>query len=192
MKILEGLPEAHLLTPAQEARCGREKLVLHTMREAFVYARECCRASIPDDALLSLCYTALLASARRYKSAKGRFFPFCKVNIRGQISREWKRLNVVKHSDRHESLDIEPKAPEVEYAEPEFGLMAIHERLELIKPILAMLTRREQQIIELRYKSGFTFTKIGKLFGFSRQRIELTHRDALLKIKRELLRQGKL
>lgn len=195
--LLAGLPTA-VLTEPQERKCaqtarGRTKLVLHTMREAFWYARKCCRAALADDVIYSVCYAALRASAARYKPARGRFFPFCKVNVRGQISREWRRQNVVKHSDQHDSLDVDPKPLDESVAEPEFGLMEIHERLELVNPILrTKLTRHEQQIIELRYQAGFNFTKIGKFFNLSRQRIELMHREALLKVKRELIRQGKL
>lgn len=195
--LLYGLP-TKVLTAQEERKYartarGRTRLVLHTMREAFWYARKCCRAGLGDDVIYSVCYAALRASVRCYKPSKGRFFPFCKVNVRGQISREWKRQNVVKHSDQHESLDVDPQPLEGAVIEPEFGLMEIHERLELVNPILrSKLTRHEQQIIELRYRAGCNFTKIGKLFGLSRQRIELMHREALLKVKRELIRRGRL
>lgn len=218
IKLLNDLPEAHLLTAAQEAALskrgiiGRNKLVLHTMREAFVYARRCCRAGLPDDDIYSMCYRALQASAKRYNPKFGRFFAYAKVNIRGQLSREFKRLDVVKHSSRGEPADINTTKhvllngivedrggeregdvniiPDFGSVDPEFDLIDIRERIALIEPILkTKLTPREQQVIELRYKSGFNFTKIGELFGASRQAMEMTHANALKKVRKELAKK---
>lgn len=217
MKLLEGLPKVHSLTAEREAafakrgRAGRTKLVLHTMREAFVYAKQCCRGTLPDDDIYSMCYWELQASARRYKSKFGRFFAYAKVNIRGRLSREFKRLDVVKHSSGHHEDSIlstqimqmpelfleedgadQPLA-KVGCVDPEFDLIDIHEKTAIITPILrAKLTTREQQIIELRYKSGFNFTKIGELFGVTRQAAEMAHGKALQKVRRELGRRAPL
>lgn len=222
MKLLNDLPAAHLLTAAQEASlCKRDKtkLVLHTMREAFVYARRCCRGGLPDDDIYSLCYMALTSAARRYKPAKGRFFAYAKIFVRGQVSRAWKRLDVVKHSSMNESSELisetkhvlvdgsflgaahtqeeaeidVPNRPGERATDPEFDLIDIHERIAIIEPILrAKLTPREQQIIELRYKSGFNFTKIGEMFGVSRQAAEMVHGKALQKVRKELARKSQL
>ena len=209
IKLLNDLPAAHLLTTAQEASlskrgiAGRNKLVLHTMRVAFVYARQCCRAVLPDDDIYSMCYRALQASARRYKPQLGRFFAYAKVNIRGQLSREFKRLDVVKHSSlcdepppedtRKHTHDDDDVQNDHSFVDPEFDLIDIRERIALIEPILKKrLTLREQQVIELRYKSGFNFTKIGDLFGASRQAMEMTHANALKKVRKELSKKVNL
>ena len=214
MKILDGLPPAHSLTIAQEIslikRGRRTELVLHTMREAFVYARQCCRASIPDDEIYSLCYTALTDAARVYKPERstGKFFSYAKVSVRGQISRRWKQFEVVKHSSGHHEDSVmssqvmrmpeffsEDDAPNKSdcplnksgSVSPEFDLIDIRERYALIEPIIRRrLSEREQKIIELRYRSGFNFPQIGKLFGVSRQAIEVTHGKAIRKIRRAI------
>ena len=212
MKLLNDLPEAHLLTAAQErslAKRNKTKLVLHTMREAFVYAKQCCRGGLPDDDIYSLSYAALVSAARRYKPAKGRFFAYAKVFVRGQISREWRNLDTVKNSSMnsdpapspiqhvllhtHEENETDIPLISENSVEPEFGMIDLRERLALIEPIIReKLTKREQQIIELRYKSGFNFTKIGDLFGLSRQWMEKEHRGAIQKIHNELARRFKI
>jgi len=66
-------------------------------------------------------------------------------------------------------------------------LIDIRERYALIEPIIRRrLSEREQKIIELRYRSGFNFPQIGKLFGVSRQAIEVTHGKAIRKIRRAI------
>jgi RNA polymerase sigma factor (sigma-70 family) len=108
--VLSGLP-VEKLTEAQEQELAskatdesREVLVLHTLREAFVYARTCCRQALPDDEVISLCYTALVNAARGFKPHWQRFFPYAKAFVRGQINREWEKKNVVRRQTGQEAL----------------------------------------------------------------------------------------
>lgn len=124
MKLLESLPK-ELLTLEAEADLGKQiqkyaapdrdrspcidmvnDLVLHTMHEAFLYAKRVCRAKIDDGELFSLCYLALRRNAKRFRPGQVRFFAFAKPGIRGAISRHWKTLDVVKNSSMHET-DVE-------------------------------------------------------------------------------------
>lgn len=128
MKLLDSLPQDKLTLQA-EAALGtkiqkvqpRERdaepcisivndLVLHTMHEAFLYAKRVCRAKIPDDELFSLCYLALRRNAKRFRPGQVRFFAFAKPGIRGALSRHWKTLDVVKNSSMHET-DTEAITP---------------------------------------------------------------------------------
>jgi len=215
--ILTGLPEIHLLAAEDEARLsrggtdGKINLVLHTMREAFIYARQCCRGGLSDDDIYSLCYAALTSAVKRYKPAKGRFFAYAKVFVRGQISRSWKRLDVVKHSSMHhedsimssqmmnlpeffEGEDVNSNPlDKVGCVEPEFDAIEIRERMRLVRPLMkTRLTKHEQMVIELRYESGFDLQKIGTLFGVSRQAVEHHHSNAIMKLRRALMLRGQL
>jgi RNA polymerase sigma factor (sigma-70 family) len=214
MKLLEGLPDIHLLDCEAESRMARSNktsLVLHTMREAFIYAKKCCNGALSDDDIYSLCYRALMASARRYKPARGRFFAYSKVNIRGQISREFRRKDVVKNASMHESdetpkcltpkhvllegfthgdeheTDI-PSFPDLGVSEPEFDAIEMRERMRLVRPLIkSRLTKHERMVIELRYDSGFDLQKIGDLLGVSRQAVEHHHSNAIMKLRRALM-----
>lgn len=219
MKLLEGLPEIHQLSEADEAKLARRdrtSLVLHTMREAFIYAKKCCNGALSDDDIYSLCYRALSASAKRYRPARGRFFAYSKVNIRGQISREFRRKDVVKNSSLHESPDQPPVITkhvlldgvgmahddhetdilnplEVPSVEPEFEAIEIRERMRLVTPLIrSRLTKHERMVIELRYDSGFDLQKIGTLLGVSRQAVEHHHSNAIMKLRRALILRKQL
>ena len=108
--LLTGLPQINSISQAEEqllakSRDGddKTKLVLGHMREAFFYARQCCRAQISERELYSICYKALVECARNYKPNWQRFFAYSKPNIRGNISRHWKSLDVVRNASMHES-----------------------------------------------------------------------------------------
>ena len=112
MKLLESLPP-DVFTRDQEFDLARKiqhapndddinSLVLHTMRDAFLYSKRVCRNKIADDELFSLCYLALRRSAKRFRPGTLRFMAFSKIAIRGEISDYWKTIDVVKHSSLHE------------------------------------------------------------------------------------------
>lgn len=113
MKILEGLPEeplslaqettvamarAHRGTSEHNRRELQEILVLHSMREAFFYARKCCRGGLPDDEIYSLAYSALMRATVPFRSGKRRFFAYAKAAIRGEIFRVWRSKRLVKNT----------------------------------------------------------------------------------------------
>src|SRR5689334_3591192 len=112
-KLLEGLPESGLITVEEEERMIRDgemaNLVLHFVREAFAYAKTCCRGALEDDELLSLAYLALHQASENYdikKSGGVRFFGYAKPYIRGQIHREWKKKDVVRNASSHETIPL--------------------------------------------------------------------------------------
>jgi RNA polymerase sigma factor (sigma-70 family) len=208
--------EAQLAKLATESAFN--ELVLGSMREGFSYAKRCCRAGLPDDEIYSLTYAALQSASKNYKSSKGRFFAYAKIYIRSNISQAWKDKDVVKNSSMHEedgnqrilvnrhlpdAYDREGYRPDENEeeeiipwlggsVEPEFGLIDTNERWELIKPIIEnKLSHRERMVVELKYRSGFGFPKIGSLLGISRQAVESVHSRALRKVRNELMRQKK-
>jgi RNA polymerase sigma factor (sigma-70 family) len=236
MKLLDSLPQ-DVFTVEQEfalaTRIQKSKndddindLVLHSMKEGFLYAKKCCRANIPDDELFSLCYTALRRNAKRFRPGGIRFLAFAKAGLRGVLSRYWKTLDVVKNSSLHESKedfntptktfemrsveDEEDHNPaevdavtlgEPEWAlrmagesvEPDFRGIDLRERLGIINEIVEKkLSPQERMVIDLFYRNGFTFQRIGDMTDTTRSAAQLTHTKALRKIRRELERSKRL
>jgi RNA polymerase sigma factor (sigma-70 family) len=219
--IMSGLPDAKL-TPSEESACvaakDYEKLILHNLRDAVLYAGRCCRGNIEPGELLSLCYAALSKSAPRFRPGGIPFLAYSKADIRGETSRHWKSLDCVHNSYRHRSED-EPvikrtlltsgcqEAEEItfewegrdeiedSYTEPEFDAIALRERWELVRPIIAKaLNERERTVLQLTYEAGFTYEQIAKLVvpRVVREAIRMTHDRALRKIRNVLLRRKQL
>jgi len=234
MKLLDSLPQ-DIFSVEQEfataARIQRTKndddindLVLHSMKEGFLYAKKCCRARIPDDELFSLCYTALRRNAKRFRPGGIRFLAFAKAGLRGVLSRYWKTLDVVKNSSIHEDGEITPMLPrhttidEEEFenpityrmeelnpdlpahkalfgesVEPDFRGIDLRERLGIVNEIIERkLSPQERMVIDLFYRNGFTFQRIGDMTDTTRSAAQLTHTKALRKIRRELERSRRL
>jgi RNA polymerase sigma factor (sigma-70 family) len=211
---LAQLPER--MTEAEEARAldneNFEQVALGHTLEAVKYGRRCCRGSLQDDELVSICYQALLHSARNFKPKRGgiSYFAFSKQYIRGAIAREWRKRDVVRNSSRHET-EIISKTPRChkghwetetfEYSAnqeksgpphheafqtvlPDFESLDIRERWDIIWPVMQKrLNDVERMVVVLRYKSGFSFEEIGKLRGVTRQAIQRTHAQALKKLR---------
>lgn len=226
--ILSGLPE-HPMSEADENNCAVfiqrtqdlehiNRLVLSVMRDAVLYAGRCARGRVPAGELFSLCYSALCKAAPRFRPGGIRFFAYAKQDIRGEIARYWKSLDVVKNASLHEDPDVDPptmsyklavtsdeyvapeEAGELEHderncAEPEFDMMNIRERLALIQPLMhTYLNERERTVLSLFYESDFNFEQICKMMvpRVSRSAIQNTHGRALRKIRNALMRERKL
>lgn len=205
------------LTVAKEnqlAKRGTERahitLAMHSMREAMKYTKRCCRDSISEPELASLCYVTLLRSAARFKPDWARFFAFSKAYLRGAIREHFTKLKTVKKSDTtsRECLeqaiavsrkreDDEPDDIEVhtgECVEPDFRLVSLREKWSLVEPILnsCLLSDHEKMIIDLTYKSGFTFKSTAAKLGTSPSAIQSAHAAALRKIRCKLLADHRL
>jgi RNA polymerase sigma factor (sigma-70 family) len=151
-----------------------------------------------------------------------RFFAYAKCYVRGSLSKEWNSKNVVKHA-KHESLDVpsqtcrgqdnkdswaredeeqnrasssnnEAKKWEaLEYAEPEFGLVHLHEQLEAIRPAMkSVLSDHERMVIELCYFGHYNFEEIGARLGVSRSAVQNAHTRGLRKLRSILARKPEL
>ncbi len=167
-----------------------EKVALGFMREAVKYGRKCCRGSLGDDELVSLCYPALLHAAENYKARHGiSFFGFSKQYIRGAISREWRRRDVVRNSSRHETEAPLEKPGEsqkqtVPTVHPDFESLDLQERWAIVLPVIQKrLNAVERMVIVMRHKAGFSFQEIADCRGVSRQAIARTHGVALKKLR---------
>jgi RNA polymerase sigma factor (sigma-70 family) len=220
--ILKDIPEA--LTPIEEAylttRIAHTQgdddinmLVLHNLREAVPYALTCCRCSLSEGEVLSLCYTALRKAAIRFKPGGVRFFAYAKQDVRGEIARYWKTLEVVRNAGEHESetndinripihcsngqegegviFEYEDGPIEPDYAEPEFDKIDLRERWKQIAPLLRSLDARERLVIMLHYESGLSREQIAKMLvpSVTRQTIDNIHDAALKKLRRLALAQ---
>jgi len=213
--IFAGLPEC--LPQDRESKATVEQLVLGSMREAILYAGRCARGRIEPGELFSLCYCALSKAAPRFRPGGIRFFAYAKQDIRGEIARYWKSLDVVKHASEHESehlptiirktltdgseegenettqVDVEPIEPQ--HVEPEFDMMNIRERWAIVSPLLHKhLNERERMVLSLVYESGFNFEQIADMVvpAVSRSAIQNTHGRALRKLRNALMRTKKL
>lgn len=205
--ILDGLPEKGALTPEQESQLigDAPTLALHNMREAFFYAKKCCRGMLSDDEIYSSIYESLCAAAKNFKPNRIRFFAYAKPYIRGGLSLVWKSKDVVKRgkneivpefeapegaqdwegSDGITGMFVREKQPKLHPStEPDIESVQVREEYALIQPLMkSMLTDKEQTVIAFRYKSGMTFERIGKLLDTSRADIQLTHARALKKLR---------
>lgn len=75
----------------------------------------------------------------------------------------------------------------------DFRGIDFRERMAIIADIMKRkLTPQEQMVIELVYKSQFTFPQIGALTKTTRSAAQLTHSKALRKIRNELMRSKRL
>jgi hypothetical protein len=109
--ILSDLP-TEPLSEQDEAQCGVviqsglaasterdaavEKLVMHTMRDAYHYVSRCAHGRLAEDTLFSLCYDALLRAARNFDPEKQRFLPYAKAYLRGLISAKFVQANSLR------------------------------------------------------------------------------------------------
>lgn len=204
MKILDHLPEVGMLTRAEEDVCagGNEHilnmLVLHNMREAWVYTRQVCRGKLQDDEIYSLCYSALMKSAKNFHPGRARFFAYSKVYLRGELSRWWENKNLVKHAYLHET-ELEPGEPvgplktEFICVHPDFDTIFVNERMALVKPVmLAVLSDHERMILSLVYESGFSYSAIGEMLDTSRSAVGETLKRAIGKVRVALASKGTL
>lgn len=215
--LLNGIPKEKLPV-SDEDKLAREateaslsKLVLHNIREAFLYARYVCRAKLTDEEVLSAVYLALSQAVQNYKpgtKAGIRFFAYAKPYVRGVIFREWKSRDVVKNG-KHESLDIYcPRPPQwipterddggpgqydedlryerdpAGHCEPDFATIAMHEKLDVLKPLIrTALSEHERMVIELAYFGNFNFEDIGRKLGVTGAAVQNTHTRAIRKLR---------
>jgi len=208
MKILENLPEVGSLCRDDEdelANDGDEAalnlLVLHHMREAWVYTRQVCRGKLPDDEIYSLCYVALQKASKNFTPGRARFFAYSKAYLRGELSREWASKDIVKHASLHEtdvtyftpSHEVDGAPREFDWTEPDFQAITAHERWALVKPIIdRVLSDHEKMVLTLNYGSGFSFTTISEMLGISRSAVGETHSRAIGKVRSELSQKNAL
>lgn len=175
---------------------ARNMLVMHAMREAFFYARRCCRKQLQEDEVFSLVYDALCRAAKNFKPGKLRFFAYAKVYVRGAICREWKSKDVVKNSSSHETLivedfdpvdgeEIQPKRgiATLNFTEPEFDDIHFRELWARVRPLLKRLSPRERKVVRMRYNLGLNYREIGDRLGVSRSATQMTHTKAMRKLR---------
>lgn len=168
----------------------QEPVVLGFVREAVRYGRKCCRGSFDDGELISICYGALQAAAKNYRPDRGLgFFSFSKQYLRGAISREWRKRDVVKHSSTHEedAVAVTSVNKELQVVPPDFDGVYTREEWELLWPAMQKrLNDVERMVVVLRYRADFSFEEIGRLRGVTRQAIQRSHREAILKLRRAM------
>jgi RNA polymerase sigma factor (sigma-70 family) len=217
MNPFDSVPKEKLTRAEEEALAkdgsarAKETLVMRTMREAMLYGKTCAYGELSDEELMSLCYKALVRSARLFKPGWKRFFAYCKVAVRGDISRSFQEKNVVRHA-KQVSLDVTPEnmdhqlLPDPEHTapkdsprqgegsmEPQFDLIHLNERWELVKGVIEeRCNEREKNILTLVYQGGYNFQDIAGMLGVTRSAIQSAHAGALKKIRCKLLKNKRL
>lgn len=206
--ILDGLPLKGLISEScEKLLCERadkrslDKLVLGYMREAFCYSKKCARGKLPDDEIFSLSYKALNAAAKRFDCSKGRFFIFAKIYLRWEIKHAWAEKSVVRNADHPDEelpigtdefllrpeMDLElttsTRPVESPCAEFDFERVEFNERMAQILPVLRGLSPNERMVIEMRFRTGWDFAKIGREIGRSRERVRQIALEAIQKVK---------
>lgn len=196
---LEEFPE-HPLGPDEEKNASQQDLVMHSMREACLYAFRCSRGNLEPGEIMSACYLALVEAARNFKpshAAHLRFFAYAKAYVRGKIIAEFRSKDVVRKARNHESLQVHEDNDvygpnEDAFHEPDVASSA-EEEWNAIKGLVdSVLTEKEKMVIQLRYYGGLNFRQIGDLLGVSRSHTQNEHRAAMLKIRNRLMEQKKL
>jgi RNA polymerase sigma factor (sigma-70 family) len=203
------LPEKYL-TPRQEQLLAKRiqkyqrqsdinSLVMSNMREAVIYSRRCSRQSLEDSVLISVCYGALVRSAKRFKAGYGmRFFGFAKAALRGDISAYYKTLEVVKNAGEHAQPPLEEfkstaMAEEEPTTEADFQSIFARDDWKMIAEVIKRkCNAQEKMVLDLSYQKHLNFQEIGQLLGVSRSAIQAAHARAIRKIRNELNRLGRL
>jgi RNA polymerase sigma factor (sigma-70 family) len=179
MNILDSFPKTEL-DAKTEARMKPEDLSVAYMHEAVLYARACCASEIPDGELVSICYDAMMKTAKLFSPERGRFFAYCKPRIRGSLLRHWKTtMATVRNAEvvpelstavfLDEAPDSEIRDYDTPHSEPDFDSIGFRERWAEVSAILAKrCTDRERTIMQLVFSMHFTFEETGKVLGISR------------------------
>lgn len=194
-----------------------DKLVLHNLREATLYAKHYCPPNLfSDGELVSLCYDVLAKSVPRYRPSFGlRFFAFTKNRVRGAVKRHCATLDIVKHASSRRGKEAEGPTflpftggkdqiaehlPEDDVVTctlggtTDFDFESIH-RVEcwqqVHRAIKELLNPRQRMMLRLIYFCGFNMQDIGRMLGISRSAVQATHAAALeiLRVEFDDLRQ---
>lgn len=191
--------EAELLTQ-RESEDARNELMMSLMKDAVNYGGSCCEWRISHGEITSFCWIAMSKALGNFdpKLYRGNFFRYAKSYIRAEIRREWRARNPVEYGGRipeanptsgdEEHIDVLPEPPvSMGVTEPEMDLIHLHERWELVRPLLATLTESERRVLVLREESGFTLAQIGNMMGCTMQNVRLTWLRALRKVRCKLM-----
>jgi RNA polymerase sigma factor (sigma-70 family) len=208
--ILSDLP-AEPLSEQDEAKCGViiqsglaagterdaaiEKLVTHTMRDAYHYASRCAHGRLAEDTIFSLCYDALLRAARNFDPEKQRFLPYAKAYLRGLVSAKFVQADslrkhfcctgeVVSEGPLSTGDEGGITANEGPPVDPDWDNINSAELREKILPYLRRLSPQERLVLDLKYWGGFTFEDIGRLTRSSKSAAWGTHVRALRKLRK--------
>jgi RNA polymerase sigma factor (sigma-70 family) len=218
--VFDSLPDIKL-TSAEESALARDiqtfqreddinALVMANMREAVIYTRKTSNGFLADDELVSICYTALVKNARRFKPDWQRFFAFSKAGLRGDVTSHIRDLDAVKKSkmisreclsdeylaqrtprDTEDDVCVEALTREVE--QPDFDGMVTRERFAKIAPVVReCCTEHEQMMLNLIYLNGYNFREAAELLAVSRAAMQTLHAKALKKIRCALLSKNQL
>lgn len=232
MTTLSSLPEEKLTRDQEKELVKRirngpnkkaalDKLVLHNLKEATIYAKHYCPKDLfSDGEILSLCYDVLVKSAPRFRTLFGlRFLAFTKHRLRGAVKRHCTTLDVVKHASmkRHDSIGgptFLPFTGGTDQAHATTGPDNIYDvntctqggvedfdfsgvdMRELMVPLKSVISKklnpRQQMILRLVYDLGFNMQEIGDMLAVSRSAVQMTHSSALEILRRELLSKREL
>lgn len=225
MSLLDNLPEPIPTDQVREFETALAKkiakgdedalnsLVMANMREAVLYCRVVAREA-DDGVLMSVCYEALMASARCFNPAGIRFFAFSKARLRGAFCRKFNK-EMQQQGNAPQLTGQGPKRSKVndytslamnDYDMPEYDPIGRHgvteadeqgiitrDDWEHVQPLVEeFCSDQEKMVLTLAYVTGFNFQEIGRLFDVTRSAIQRTHWRAIKKLRIELARRKQL
>lgn len=211
MNILEGIPTEKLSREAEDnlARDGSaqalEQLVLHNLREGFIYLKGCCSRSLSDGEVLSAAYTGLEAAARIFEPDRIRFFAYAKPWCRGAASKARKAHDIVpkawaevlpieEREESEEGVDADnPQLPPppTPSEEPKLEQVFIRDEWSRIEPtVRAALNDREKMVLSLCFHGGLSPKEIADLLKCTRSNVSRIRQLALLKVRNALMEGG--
>jgi len=187
----------------EESRC---RLVESTLKDATKLVASITNNTFGMAEAMSIAGAALMRAVRNYRffgSAKNptRFFTYARPYLRGEITAAWKLRCPVSYG-RHgppekvvqEDIPIETipdNFDDTDESGPNYDLIHIHERWEMVKPHLNKLSETERRILTLQFFSGLDGVQIGNMLGCTRANVREARNRALKKIRHALIREGK-
>lgn len=196
--FLNDFPQNQLSTEREQellAQGDLETIVLHSMIPAIKYCeryRGCgFHPARRRQELISICYAALSKAIKNFKPCRQRFFSYACVYLRSEVFKAWRDNAPVKDAYKHETPIPEDKYPEPlegDSVEPDLSSIHWKELWGKIEPIIrSKLTSKEITVLELHFKAGLNYRKIGeRMGGLSRSRIQQIQKAAISKIRRAL------
>ena len=169
-KILKGLPRRTAPLPADSPK---EKLVLGYMRDAFFCLMHRSGYRLDPREIYSLCYAGLSDAARNFDPSKGGFWDYAERFLAGDLANYWKELDPVpgayrKNGNQPVSWEDYTEALKFETVDPEWDLIDLHDKMDLLSSSISRLTPVQQGVIYFLLDGRLSASEISQQMGISR------------------------
>ena len=167
---------------------GTNELVVENLGLAHWAARRW-GAGIEYDDAVSMCLLVLCEAALKHDPARGKFTTFVHARLRGVLLDE-KRKRAGRHREVPTVLSLNHILKEdTEFDIPDPHAPAFYENSG-IWVFIKYLTRREQDVLYLRYVKEMKYHQIARRLSLSESRIMQLNNAAIKKLRAKLTAQG--